>query len=117
MNREKSTSGPQDFKLMKKEKDFESRPESTILIRERVRGSKFEGAYQKRKGTLLSQAEHTITILQAAKTRATILSERDVGRNNTDDQPCSSRQVDELLTKQQLLRDDVTKPTSRGKAS
>ena len=86
------------------ETDFELGQDSTILFRERARGSKLERAYQRRKGTLLSESEHTITFLTAGKTRATTLSKRDVGPNNTDNQPCSSRQADdELLAKQQLL--------------
>ena len=100
-NQGNTISGSQDFKL--KETDFESGQDSTILVRERVRGSQLEGAYKKRKGTLLSQSEHSITFLPAGKTKATILSNRDEGRYHADDQPCSSKQADEQLAEQQFF--------------
>ena len=68
-----------------------------------MRGSQLEGAYKKRKGTLLSQSEHSITFLPAGKTKATILSNRDEGRYHADDQPCSSKQADEQLAEQQFF--------------
>ena len=43
--------------------DFDSGQNSTILVRERVRGSKLERAYKKRKGVLMDQSQHTITFL------------------------------------------------------
>ena len=42
------------------ESDFESGQESTILVRERTRGSKLQGAFQKRKGILQEQYDYTI---------------------------------------------------------
>ena len=58
--------------------DFESGQDSTILVRERTRGTKLEGAYKKRKGTLLEQTNHTTTFHPAGSSKSTITSERDV---------------------------------------
>ena len=70
--------------------DFESGQDSTIMIRERARGSKLEGAFKKRKGTLLEHSNHTITFQPAGRTASTIFSKRDLG-HNPDDQPCCSK--------------------------
>ena len=60
------------------------------MIRERARESKLEGAFKKRKGTLLEHSIHTITFLPAGRTASTIISKRDLG-HNPDDQPCCSK--------------------------
>ena len=70
--------------------DFESGQDSTIMIRERARGSKNEGAFKERKGTLLEHRNHTITFLPAGRLASKIISKRDRGRN-PDDQPCCSK--------------------------
>ena len=41
-----------------KDTDFESGQDSTILVRERKRGTRLEGAYKKRKGVLLEHVAH-----------------------------------------------------------
>ena len=71
------------------EGDFESGQDSTILVRERSRGTKLEGAYQKRKGVLIEQSNHTIIFLRAGRSQSTIISKRDIG--NMDQQPCCSK--------------------------
>ena len=70
--------------------DFESGQDSTIMVRERSRGSKLEGAFKKRKGIWLENSNHTITFLPAGRTQSTIISKRDVGQTR-DDQPCCSK--------------------------
>ena len=54
------------------ETDFESGQDSSILIRKRTRGSKLKSAFQKRKGILVDQTDHTIKFLPAGKTNITI---------------------------------------------
>ena len=88
-------SEPADFKLT--ETDFESGQGSTVLVRERTRGSKLEGSYQKRKGIFLEQADHTLTFLPAGKTTPTILSKRDIGRSEDANQPCCLKEADRRL--------------------
>ena len=87
--------------------DFESGQDSTIFVRERVRGTKLENAYKKRKGTILDQSQHTITFLPAGKTQETIIFKWDIVKTNnvaeqqqyetTDEQPCSSQEADRRL--------------------
>ena len=70
--------------------DFESCQDSTIMVRERSRGSKLEGAFKKRKGILLENNNHTITFLPAGRTQSTIISKRGEGQTR-DEQPCVSK--------------------------
>ena len=70
--------------------EFESGQDSTIMIRERARGSKLEGAFKKRKGTLLENSNHTITFLPAGRTASRIISKRDLG-HIPNDKPCCSK--------------------------
>ena len=77
--------------------DFESGQDSTILVRERTRGTKLEGAYKKRRGTLLEQTNHTITFLPAGSSESTIISKRDVGKTfEGNNKPCCSREATRL---------------------
>ena len=87
--------------------DFESGQDSTTFVRERVRGTKLENAYEMRKGTLLDQSQHTITFLPAGKTQETIISKKDIAKANITEQqqqieiaveqPCSSKEADRRL--------------------
>ena len=91
INRDKFISENPEFPLT--ETDFESGQDSTILVRERARGSKLEGSFKKRKGVLLEQSNHTITFLPAGSNNPSVLSKRDIGYNN-EDQPCCSKEAD-----------------------
>ena len=95
--------------------DFESGQDSTIFVRERVRGTKLESAYKKRKGTLLDQSQHTITFLPAGKSQETIISKRDIAKADRqwgpgNEQPCSSREADRHLNqlREQLAQQVLT---------
>ena len=95
--------------------DFESGQDSTIFVRERVRGTKLESAYKKRKGTLLDQSQHTITFLPAGKSQETIISKRDIAKADRqwgpgNEQPCSSREADRQLNqlREQLAQQVLT---------
>ena len=104
----------QDVKLT--EMDFESGQDSAILVRERVRGSTLECAYKKKKGSLLTQSENTISFLPAPRKTPTILSKRDIGHSNysLEDQPCSSKQADQRLLASQR---DMHKTSKVAKSS
>ena len=91
INRDKFISENPEFPLT--ETDFESGQDSTILVRERARGSKLEGSFKKRKGVLLEQSNHTITFLPAGSNNPSVLSKRDIGYSN-EDQPCCSKEAD-----------------------
>ena len=64
-NNRQSISDSPEVKLT--ESDFESGQYSPILVRERTRGSKLQGAFQKRKNILLEQSDHTITFFRPEK--------------------------------------------------
>ena len=53
----------QDPKIEIEPEDFSEEADSTILVRERVRGTKLEGAFKKVKGQIVGESTHTITIL------------------------------------------------------
>ena len=60
----------EDPKLQIEPEDFSEEADSTILVRERVRGTKLEGNFKKMKGKVTAESEHTITIQpKAGKTR------------------------------------------------
>ena len=59
----------QDPKVSFEKFDFEKEVDSTILVRERARGSKLESAFQKRR--ILDETELTLTFLPEGKKKAT----------------------------------------------
>ena len=42
--------------------DFPGKQDSEILVRERARGTKLDGLYKKKRGTITNETDHTITI-------------------------------------------------------
>ena len=87
-NKNRSISEQPEFELFGN--DFESNQDSTIMVRQKSRGSKLEGAFKKWKGILLENSNHTITFLPSGRTQSTIISKRDVGQTR-DEQPCCSK--------------------------
>ena len=69
-------------------------------MRERTRGTKLEGAFQKRKGTLLEQSNHTITFLPAGRTQSTI--------GNQPAEPCCSREAAKRTQREPSSDDSIT---------
>ena len=57
-------------------KDFSEEADSAILLRERLCGTKIDGAYKKLKGKVTEQTGNTITVLPKSGT-SVILSKRD----------------------------------------
>ena len=68
--------------------DFESGQDSAIMVKESARETKLEGLYKKRKGVLLENSNHTITLLPAGRTQSTIISKRDNGQNGNENKLC-----------------------------
>ena len=58
--------------------DFSEEADSTILVRERVRGTKLEAPFKKVKGKVVEQTDHTITVKQSSSKMSTTYSKRDV---------------------------------------
>ena len=67
----------QDPQIEIEPEDFSEEADSTILVRERVRGTKLEGAFKKVKRKILGESSHTITVLPKTGHQV-IYSKRDV---------------------------------------
>ena len=53
----------QDPDLQFDNSDFQDELDSTVLVRERVRGTKLQGAFDKKTGRKIKESAHTITLL------------------------------------------------------
>ena len=60
--------------------DFQDDLDSTVLVRERSRGSKLEGAFERKIGRVLKETEHTISILPEASKNVKMYSKRDIAK-------------------------------------
>ena len=70
--------------------DF-SEADSTILVRERMRGTKLEGAFKKVRGTVVGQSEHTISILPKTGKKTTYSMQDVAWQSNEAEAPqCST---------------------------
>ena len=58
--------------------DFTADQDSEILVRERTRGSKLETAYKKKKGQIIAETPHTVTMKERGKSLPTLFSKREV---------------------------------------
>ena len=63
-----------DSKVTFSTSDFEEEIDSTILVRERTRGSKLEPTFTKKRGRILEETDHTISFLPQGKKKATKLA-------------------------------------------
>ena len=52
----------QDPRIEIEPEDFSEEADSTILVRERVRGTKLEGAFKTVNGQIVGESTHTVTI-------------------------------------------------------
>ena len=59
--------------------DFSEEADSTILVRERARGTKLEGAFEKFKGNIVYESQNTLKILPKTG-KSFIVSKRDVAK-------------------------------------
>ena len=78
-----------DRKINLEPEDFSDEADSTILIRERVRGTKLEGSFKRVKGKIVGQSGHTITVLPKGQKGETVYSKRDVAK--TKNWPSTSK--------------------------
>ena len=72
-----------DPQLQIEPEDFSEEADSTILVRERVKGTKLEGNFKKFKGQTVSQSENTIPLLPKSG-KQDIYSKRDVAEMRQD---------------------------------
>ena len=66
-----------DPKLVLEEDDFSPDVDSTVLIRERTRGSKLEETFKKKTAQPIRESDHTVTILPS-RGSPVVLSQRDI---------------------------------------
>ena len=71
--------------------DFPGEQDSEILVRERARGTKLDGLHKKKKGVIIGETDHTITISDK-KRQPTTHSKRDVAITK-EPQPSTSKQT------------------------
>ena len=75
--------------------DFPGEQDPEILVRERARGTKLDGLYKKKRGTITNETDHTITISNK-KRQATTYSKRDKAMPN-EPQASTSKQITRKL--------------------
>ena len=64
--------------------DFHGDTDSTILVRERTKGSKLESTFARKTGKVLRETDHTIAILPENTKRPKIFSKRDIASTSTE---------------------------------
>ena len=62
--------------------DIPADQDSEILVRERTRGSKLETAYKKKKGQIIAETPHTITMKERGRSLPTLFSKREVATSH-----------------------------------
>ena len=104
----------QDPPIEIEQEDFSEEADSTILVRERVRGTKLEGAFKKVKGQIVGESTHTITILPKTG-RQIVYSKRDVAAS--DKKASGSKVASNSKMTNSRNEQSGSKPTSKRKAS
>ena len=69
-----------DPKVEFTQSDFEEEVDSTILVRERTKGSKLEGQYKRKTGKVIKESAHTITFLPKNSKKEVVYAKRDVAK-------------------------------------
>ena len=77
--------------------DFSEEGDSTIFVRERVRGSKLESAFKKVRGQIVRQSENTVTVVPNTNNKEVIYSKRDVAsssKTNSKDKKPKQKKIE-----------------------
>ena len=106
-----------DPKLVLEEDDFSPDVDSTVLIRERTRGSKLEGTFKKKTAQPIGELDHTVTILPS-RGSPVVLSQRDIAieRKEANNPGPSKRQEvseDEISSSEEGRPKQVNLPNSQ----
>ena len=64
--------------------DFQEDLDSTVLVRERAKGSKLESLFDKKAAKVIEESAHTITVLPQKSTKPKIYSKRDIARSSAE---------------------------------
>ena len=70
-----------DPNLELNESDFAPDQDSTILVRERSRGSKLDGTFAKKRAYFVRQSPHTLTVQHPGQSQTTTYSKRDLAES------------------------------------
>ena len=106
-----------DPKIVLEEDDFSPDVDSTVLIRERTRGSKLEGTFKKKTAQPIGESDHTVTILPS-RGSPVVLSQRDkaIERKEANNPGPSKRQEvseDEISSSEEERPKQVNLPNSQ----
>lgn len=104
-----------DSKLEISTDDFSEEVDSTILMRERARGSKLDGLFKKKNGPIVGESEHTITILPERGDKY-MLAKRDVAgikEKKPRSQKNKNRQKFQKWQKEELIQSSSKGPRAQ----
>ena len=87
--------------------DFPADQNSEILVRERTRGSNLETAYKKKKGQIIAETPHTITMKERGRSLPTLFSKREVATSHKMATP----QLNKQNTNDQSANATINQPT------
>ena len=74
----------QDSQLEFQPSDFHDDTDSTILVRERTKGSKLEPTFARKTGKVIEETSHTIAILPEKAKQPKIFSKRDIASTSSE---------------------------------
>ena len=74
----------QDSQVEFQPSDFHGDTDSTILVRERTKGSKLEPTFARKTGKVIRETDHTIAILPENTKQPKIFSKRDIASTSTE---------------------------------
>ena len=85
---------------------FQDKLDSSILVRERARGSKLEGTFKKKSGKVVSESAHTITMILEKSNAPKVYSKRDVAAATDEQKEIMEKKktIDERHWPKQLAR-------------
>ena len=93
--------------------DFSDEADSTILIRERVRGTTLEGAFKKVRGNIVKETGSTLTILPRCG-KSTIISEMDVANTTAQQGNTKPNSAEKKKRRKMPKGEKVTSETESG---
>ena len=101
-----------DPKVEFTQSDFEEEVDSTILVRERTKGSKLEGQYKRKIGKVIKESAHTITFLPKNSKKEVVYAKRDVAKASetkpAEEQKAGCSKIDNETGELEESSDDET---------
>ena len=109
-----------DPKVEFTQSDFEEEVDSTILVRERTKGSKLKGQYKRKTGKVIKESAHTITFLPKNSEKEVVYAKRDVAKASetklAEEQEAGCSKIDNETGELEESSDDETyKPPEPGR--